>query len=61
MSSKNTELENSFKKFTIMSKAEKGKDKTDKKSPQKNLKQKRAEKANKRAAKKQKGLDNLKK
>lgn len=44
-----------------MSKAEKGKDKADKKTPQKNLKEKRAEKANKRAVKKQKGLDDLKK
>ncbi|WP_418893919.1 hypothetical protein [Limibacterium fermenti] len=43
-----------------MSKESKGKDRTDKKSPQKNLKEKRAEKASKRAEKNRKGLDELK-
>ncbi len=44
----------------VMSKEDKGKDRADKKAPQKNLKEKRAEKANKRAEKNRKGLDNLK-
>lgn len=44
-----------------MAKEEKGKDRTDKKAPQKNLKEKRADKANKRAEKNRKGLDDMKK
>ena len=43
-----------------MAKEEKGKDRADKKTPQKNLKEKRADKANKRDAKIRKGLDDLK-
>ncbi len=43
-----------------MSKENKGKDRADKKAPQKNLKEKREEKASKRADKNKKGLDDLK-
>lgn len=43
-----------------MSKETKGKGRADKKAPQKNLKEKRAGKANKRADKNQKELDKLK-
>lgn len=44
-----------------MSKEGKGKDRADKKAPQKNLKEKRVDKANKRAEKNRKRLDDLKK
>lgn len=43
-----------------MSKESKGKGRADKKAPQKNLKEKRTEKANKRADKNKKELDDLK-
>ncbi len=42
-----------------MSKESNGKSRADKKSPQKNLKEKRADKATKRADKNKKGLDEL--